>query len=277
MSDNKYDFTLDTAEKNDSHMGLASRIKPNQSILELGCSSGYLSKFLAQELDCKVVGVDINKNALLKAAPYCQQTIVADLDTDTWLTEIQEQQFDVVLCADVLEHLKDPVAMLASLKPFLHQESRLLTSVPNVAHASIRLELLQGHFDYEKLGLLDDTHLHFYTRDGLIAMLMQAGYVCCDISYSIQDLADEAIDQHLANAGLKATKQARELLHAPDATAYQFIIEARPVQSELAEHLPQSLTPKPLVSSGVFYGEKQEKIVLLEQQLAIESEHNKHH
>ncbi|MBT4147586.1 MAG: glycosyltransferase [Gammaproteobacteria bacterium] len=277
MSDNKYDFTLDTAEKNDSHMGLASRIKPNQSILELGCSSGYLSKFLAQELDCKVVGVDINKNALLKAAPYCQQTIVADLDTDTWLTEIQEQQFDVVLCADVLEHLKDPVAMLASLKPFLHQESRLLTSVPNVAHASIRLELLQGHFDYEKLGLLDDTHLHFYTRDGLIAMLMQAGYVCCDISYSIQDLADEAIDQHLANAGLKATKQARELLHAPDATAYQFIIEARPVQSELAEHLPQSLTPKPLVSSGVFYGEKQEKIVLLEQQLGIESEHNKHH
>jgi GT2 family glycosyltransferase/2-polyprenyl-3-methyl-5-hydroxy-6-metoxy-1,4-benzoquinol methylase len=277
MSDNKYDFTLDTAEKNDSHMGLATRIKPNQRVLELGCSNGYLSKFLAQELTCEVVGVDINQNTLLKAASYCQQTIVADLDTDSWLTEIQGQQFDVVLCADVLEHLKDPVAMLASLKPFLHKESRLLTSVPNVAHASIRLELLQGHFDYEKLGLLDDTHLHFYTRDGLIAMLMQAGYVCCDISYSIQDMADGAIDLHLANVGLEATEQAREILHAPDAVAYQFIIEARPVQAELAEHLPQPLTSKPLVSSGVFYGEKQEKIGALEQQLAIESEHNKHH
>lgn len=99
-------------------MGLATRIKPNQRVLELGCSSGYLSKFLAQELTCEVVGVDINQNALLKAASYCQQTIVADLDTDSWLTEIQGQQFDVVLCADVLEHLKDPVAMLASLKPF---------------------------------------------------------------------------------------------------------------------------------------------------------------
>ncbi|WP_428355665.1 glycosyltransferase [Methyloprofundus sp.] len=277
MSNNKYEFTLDTAEKNDSHMGLATRIKPKQRILELGCSSGYLSKFLMQDMACVVVGVDINQSVLLQAAPYCQQTIVADLDSNAWLAEIAGQQFDVVLCADVLEHLKNPAAMLASLKPYLHQDSRLLASVPNVAHASIRLELLQGHFDYESLGLLDDTHLHFYTRDGLIAMLMQAGYVGCDISYSIQDLADEAIDQHLANAGLQSSNTARELLHAPDAVAYQFIIEARPAQKELVQHLPQPLAPKPLVSSGVFYGEKQEKIVALEQQLNVETEHNQNH
>ncbi|GFO71435.1 O-antigen biosynthesis protein [Bathymodiolus japonicus methanotrophic gill symbiont] len=277
MSKNKYQFTLDTTEKNDSHMGLVTRIKPNQRVLELGCSSGYLSKFLQQDLACEVVGVDIDSHALQQAAPFCVQTIVADLDTETWLTEIQGQQFDVVLCADVLEHLKNTAAMLASLKPFLHADSCLLASVPNVAHASIRLELLQGHFDYESLGLLDDTHLHFYTRDGLIAMLMQAGYVCCDISYSIQDLADEAIDQHLKNSGLKSSDKALELFHAPDAVAYQFIIEARPAQSELVQHLPQALSPKPLVSSGVFYGEKQEKIAGLEQQLGIEREHNTHH
>lgn len=277
MSKNKYEFTLDTAEKNDSHMGLATRIKPKQKILELGCSSGYLSKFLKEDLACHVVGVDIDSNALQQAEPFCEQTIVADLDSNDWLEKIKGQQFDVVLCADVLEHLKKPAAMLASLKPFLHAESRLLASVPNVAHASIRLELLQGHFDYESLGLLDDTHLHFYTRDGLIAMLMQAGYVCCDIAYSILDLADEAIDQHFANAGLQSSANARELLHAPDAVAYQFIIEARPAQAELVQHLPQPLDPKPLVSSGVFYGEKQEKIASLELQQSIEQEHNKHH
>ncbi|OQK16721.1 hypothetical protein AU255_02095 [Methyloprofundus sedimenti] len=277
MSKKKYQFTLDTAEKNDSHMGLARRIKPQQRILELGCSSGYLSAFLQQELACDVVGVDIDADVLQQAAPFCVQAIVADLDTDTWLAEIEGQQFDVVLCADVLEHLKNPAAMLTSLKPFLHAESYLLASVPNVAHASIRLELLQGHFDYETLGLLDDTHLHFYTRDGLISMLMQAGYVCCDISYSIQDLADEVIDQHLANAGLQSSPMARELLHTPDAVAYQFIIQARPTPEELLQHLPQPLAPKPLVSSGVFYGEKQEKIVALAHQLETELEHNKHH
>lgn len=276
MSKNKYEFTLNTSEMNDSHMGLAVRIKSQQRILELGCSSGYLSKFLTEELACHVVGVDIDGAAAQQAEAFCEQVIVADLDSDAWLKEIAGQQFDVVLCADVLEHLKNPAALLASLKPFLHTDSRLLASIPNVAHASIRLELLQGHFDYESLGLLDDTHLHFYTRDGLILMLMQAGYVCCDIQYSVQDLADEAIDLHLANAGLLASEFTHELLHAPDAVAYQFVVEARPAQEALLQHLPQALSPKPLVSSGVFYGEKQRKIVSLERQLAEEREHNKH-
>ena len=97
MSKNKYQFTLDTAEKNDSHMGLATRIKPNQRVLELGCSSGYLSKFLKEDLACAVVGVDIDSLALQQAAPYCEQTIVADLDNTDWLAEIKGQQFDVVL------------------------------------------------------------------------------------------------------------------------------------------------------------------------------------
>jgi glycosyltransferase involved in cell wall biosynthesis/2-polyprenyl-3-methyl-5-hydroxy-6-metoxy-1,4-benzoquinol methylase len=267
MSENKYKFTLDTTQMNDSHMGLSSRIKPQQRVLELGCSSGYLSKFLKEDLACHVVGVDIDPNAVREAEPFCNQVIVADLDNDLWLTEIENQQFDVVLCADVLEHLKDPVTLLCNLQPFLHADSLLLASVPNIAHASIRLELLQGHFDYESLGLLDNTHLHFYTRDGLIAMLMQAGYVCCDIAYSIQDMADEAIDQHLANAGLQASAAARHLLHAPDAIAYQFIIEARPAKTELVQNLPSPLTPKPLVSSNVFYSEKQEKIATLELQI----------
>ncbi|GAW86674.1 conserved hypothetical protein [Bathymodiolus platifrons methanotrophic gill symbiont] len=270
MSKNKYHFTLNTAEKNDSHMGLATRIKPNQRVLELGCSSGYLSRFLKEDLSCSVVGVDLDGHALQQARPFCAQTIVADLDSNDWLEEIKGQQFDVVLCADVLEHLKNPAVMLASLKPFLHAESCLLASVPNVAHASIRLELLQGHFDYESLGLLDDTHLHFYTRDGLVSILMEAGYVCSDISYSVHDLADAAIDQHLANAGLECTVAARKLLHAPDAVAFQYIIEAHPAPSEIELQLPQPLSPKPLVSSGVAYREKQERIDYLEYQLGIE-------
>jgi len=276
MSKNKYEFTLNTAEMNDSHMGLASRIKPKQKVLELGCSSGYLSKFLKEELACHVVAVDIDKDVLKQASVFCDKGIVADLDDESWLKDIEGETFDVILCADVLEHLKNPVQLLSSLKPFLHSESRLLASVPNVAHASIRLELLQGHFDYESLGLLDETHLHFYTRDGLISMLMQAGYVCSDILYSIQDLADETIDYYLEKMGLEASKATKKLLHAPDAVAYQFIIEALPAKAELVKHKPQPLTPKPLVNSGAFYSEKQEKIENLERQLPVLKEHVGH-
>ncbi len=270
MNHNKYHTTLNPAIKNNSHMGLAMRIRPKQRVLELGCSSGYLSQYLKEELGCQVVGVEIDADALQQAAPFCQQTIMADLDTGSWLAEIAGQQFDVVLCADVLEHLKNPAHMLQSLKPYLHAKSYILASVPNVAHVSIRLELLQGHFDYESLGLLDNTHLHFYTRNGLVALFIQAGYECSDISYSINDMADKAIEQHLNNAGLQMTDAARERLHAPDAVAFQYIVEARPAHANTMQDMPRPLSPKPLVSSGVAYQEMHEKIDHLKHQLGVE-------
>jgi methylase of polypeptide subunit release factors len=74
--------------------------------LELGCASGYISKFLKEELACHVVGVDIDSHAAQQAAAFCEQVIVADLDSDAWLAEIEGQKFDVILCADVLENHK---------------------------------------------------------------------------------------------------------------------------------------------------------------------------
>lgn len=264
---NKYEFKLNPDEVNDSHMGLARRIKRGERILELGCSSGYLSRFLKQDLGCFVIGVDIDQHALADAAVFCDKAIVADLDQATWLKQLAGITFDTILCADVLEHLKNPVSLLASLKPYLNKQGRILASIPNVAHASIRLELLQGHFDYESLGLLDETHLHFYTLDGCVSMLMQAGYLCQDVAYSIHDLADEVIDESLRNAGLTVSPQFRKLLHQPEATAFQFIIEAIPVAQELLRHKPPALIPKPLVSSGAFYSLKQEHIEELERQI----------
>ncbi len=267
---NKYEFKLKTDEVNDSHMGLARRIIPGESILELGCSSGYLSRFLKEDLGCYVVGVDIDQEALHEAAQFCDQAFVADLDDPRWLELIAGEKFDTILCADVLEHLKNPVAVLANLKAYLNPKGRILASIPNIAHASIRLELLQGHFDYESLGILDDTHLHFYTMDGCITMFMQAGYQCYDIAFSIHDLADEVIDACLEQVGLVISEQAREHFHAPDARAYQYIIEAVPAAAELLKQKPPVLSPKPLVSSGAFYSALvKDRDVLLE--------HNRNH
>mgnify|MGYP000388441438 CR=1 FL=1 len=103
MSKYKYDFTLDTAEKNFSLTGLASRVQPKQRVLELGCSYGYLSKFLKDELGCTVVGVDIDAEAIEQAASFCEQVIVANLDEGAWLAEIEGQKFDVISVVNELE------------------------------------------------------------------------------------------------------------------------------------------------------------------------------
>ena len=263
----KYDFDVDTDLDNHSHMGLVNRINPKERVLELGCATGYLSNILKEQLDCYVVGVEIDAEAGAQASNYCDRVIIADLDTDHWIENLEGETFDVILCADVLEHLKNPDKTLSALKPFLDSNGRLLASIPNVAHASVRLELLQGHFDYEKLGLMDETHLHFYTRNGLVNMLMDAGFVCYDIAYTLSDLADEAIQDHLNKLGLSASEQTMEAFHQPDAQAYQFIVEARPAHEDVLKHRISPLHPKPLETSDAYYGQKQEKIVNLEQQI----------
>ncbi|PKM12129.1 MAG: hypothetical protein CVV13_06490 [Gammaproteobacteria bacterium HGW-Gammaproteobacteria-3] len=272
----KYDFAINTEETNSSHAQLLARIAPGSRVLELGCATGYLSEILTRQKNCRVVGVEIDPEAAERARAFCEQVLVADLDNEDLSAALADRKFDVLLCADVLEHLKHPAQVLVKLKPYLAPNGRLLASVPNVAHASIRLELLQGHFDYETLGLLDETHLHFYTRDSLINMLMDAGFACYDIDYTIHDMADEAIAEHLATMGLEASAQVLERFHKDDALAYQFVVEALPAHADVLKHRVPTLTPKPMASSLATYGQKQEKIVNLERQLMLAQDHTGH-
>ena len=273
----KYDFKVNLTEKNNSQTALIDRIKEGERILELGCATGYISQVLKQQLNCYVVGVELDPLAAKRAEEHCNEVLCVDLDVDDIVPLLEQQTFDVILCADVLEHLRDPVKVLSRLRKTLNPGGRLLASIPNVAHASIRLELLQGHFDYEKLGLLDETHLHFYTRNSIINTLVQAGYVCYDISYTFHDMADESISEHLAKMGLQPTQETFELLHHEDAQAYQFVLEARPAHPDIVSKLHISpIELKPLASSKHHYGQKQQEIETLKQQAIQLQEQDKH-
>ena len=83
-------------------------------------------------------------------------------------------EFDAIVAADVLEHLKDPLEALNRLRPFLKPDGFFVISVPNVAHGSVRLALLSGDFEYADIGLLDSTHLRFFTRETLEKLLDDA-------------------------------------------------------------------------------------------------------
>jgi 2-polyprenyl-3-methyl-5-hydroxy-6-metoxy-1,4-benzoquinol methylase len=86
-----------------------------------------------------------------------------------------------VIFADVLEHLGDPATVLRQVRPFLAPEGRVLASVPNVAHCAVALELLQGRVDYRPLGLLDDSHLRFFTKRSLHDLFEAAGFVVTEL------------------------------------------------------------------------------------------------
>ncbi|MEA3275431.1 MAG: glycosyltransferase [Pseudomonadota bacterium] len=242
-----YHCELNLEVANESHTQILRRIHRGARVLELGCATGDMSKVLTRDLQCTVFGVERNADAADKARTHCAQVIVADLDDSGWLEPIADERFDVITCADVIEHLVDPVAALERSRGLLKPDGCLLASIPNGAHVALRLELLEGRFHYEDSGLLDRTHLHFFTHTSVQTLFQRAGYAVEELSYTFRDLPDSIIGERLARMGLEPSEKTLALLHAPEAVAFQFIVRALPAQS--ASSTVHELTDLPLQDS----------------------------
>jgi 2-polyprenyl-3-methyl-5-hydroxy-6-metoxy-1,4-benzoquinol methylase len=135
-----------------------------------------MTRELKRVLGCSVVAVELSTDAAELARPYCERLIVGDADTMDMDAEFRGERFDAVLFADVLEHLRDPGRVLLRVRPLLADGGAVIASIPNVAHGSVRLALLNGQFRYTPTGLLDNTHLRFFTRDSVRDLFEAAGY-----------------------------------------------------------------------------------------------------
>ena len=137
-----------------THALLLDWVGFNKVVLEIGCNTGYLSNVM-QQRGCRVTGVEIDADAAELARPFCQRLIVGDIERLDWKAALGDEQFDVILFGDVLEHTRAPVDVLRSLAEYLTPAGYIVASLPNVAHGSIRLSLLLGRFEYAPLGILD--------------------------------------------------------------------------------------------------------------------------
>ncbi|WP_316367471.1 glycosyltransferase [Candidatus Thiodiazotropha sp. CDECU1] len=248
----EYDFKLDLNVENNSHTQLVKRIPTGSRVLELGCATGYMSDYLRQEKGCYVVGVEIDRGMANKAKSNCDRVIVGDVQNRGWLKSLGDERFDVITCADILEHLRDPTALLKKLPDLLNDGGRLLASLPNGAHAALRLELLEGRFTYEDTGLLDRTHLHLFTYNSLREMFARSGFRVNELTYTFHDMADSEIEQRLERMGFEATERGLALFHTPDAAAFQYIVSATPDKDVSIDEFPV-LNDKPMQASVEVY------------------------
>jgi 2-polyprenyl-3-methyl-5-hydroxy-6-metoxy-1,4-benzoquinol methylase len=139
--------------------------------LDVGAADGYLAERLIEhgfEVVC------LEGNPALAAAASAKSLTVVHADLDEPLPQLPGE-FDLIICGDVLEHLKDPARVLRGLRSLLKPEGKMIISVPNIAHAWIRFQVLLGRFEYTDRGILDRTHLHFYTRSSFRRFLQQEG------------------------------------------------------------------------------------------------------
>ena len=157
-----------------THALLVRLVAPGSRVLDVGCATGYLGELLAAK-ECVVVGIEADPEAARLARSSGAYQAVYEIDLDDATSSLPTGAFDVVLCADVLEHLRDPPGTLRRLHPMLAEDGQLVVSLPNVAHLSVRLQLLAGHFRYTERGILDRTHLHFYTYESARALIEGSG------------------------------------------------------------------------------------------------------
>jgi predicted TPR repeat methyltransferase len=208
-----------------SHDRLRSRIlelRGNLRLLDLGAAGGHLGRAVRSRCSF-LAGVEPDRSLPVSARDgYDDWRAVDALQAGDW-----SEPFDVVVCADVLEHLSDPGAMLARIREWLSPGGILLASIPNVANVSIRAALLLGRFEYTDRGILDRTHVSFYTRASGRRLLESHGFeVVAAIPTAMPyELALPALGRGPAGALTRAFAQGTARAW-PTLFGYQFVFEA---------------------------------------------------
>jgi SAM-dependent methyltransferase len=166
-------YALKAGDRWSSHAVLLRRAGPGggRRLLDVGSAEGLLAARL-EEAGFRVTCLEADADRARAAREAGRSVVSADLDAGA---PPVEGLFDVVVLGDVLEHLRDPAAALRRLLPRLAPGGLVLASVPNVAHLWVRLNLLVGRFEYADRGILDRTHLRFFTRRTFLRTLREAG------------------------------------------------------------------------------------------------------
>jgi 2-polyprenyl-3-methyl-5-hydroxy-6-metoxy-1,4-benzoquinol methylase len=199
------------------HAKLLALVGAGKRVLDVGCSSGYLARPLVAA-GCTVIGLERDPDAAEEARAVCEEVLVGDVETME--LPFEPASFDVVLCGDLIEHLRDPEAFLVRVRPLLRTGGQLVLTTPNVANWAMRLGLLVGRWRYTERGILDHTHTHLFTRATLVETLERAGYRVVEFDFTVP-------------LPVLRTPMAERIAHAvgslrPPLFAYQFVLAAEP-------------------------------------------------
>jgi 2-polyprenyl-3-methyl-5-hydroxy-6-metoxy-1,4-benzoquinol methylase len=218
---NRYAAEIDLSNVHNTHSMLVLMVGEGKRVLELGASSGYMTRVL-QQRGCRVTAIEYDPEAGAELALVADDTIIGDLNDLSLLGGISGR-YDVVLAGDVFEHLIRPLDVLRAAVELLEPDGAVVLSVPNVAHADLRLSLLQGRFDYQETGVLDETHLRWFTHRTLVDMLTAAGLVVVELQRSIVRVFESEMSVPRDSVG---TSVLSAVMRVPESETYQFVLTA---------------------------------------------------
>jgi methionine biosynthesis protein MetW len=173
----KYNFEIDVSNRKSVYSQVVRAVRPGSRVLDVGCDTGHLGAYL-KGTGCSVDGIEMDEAAASEAETRLDAVYRGSIDED--LTGSLVPGYDYIILADVLEHLPYPDRTLDKLKPLLNDGGQVIASIPNVANFRVRFRLLFGIFEYTEIGILDRTHLRFYTFKTARKLFTDAGFKVLD-------------------------------------------------------------------------------------------------
>lgn len=193
-------------------------------VLEIGCGCGAtLSKIKYLWPDSKVEGIEI-VDSIAKIGANNLHIVQGNIENMNM--NYPEKYFDYVIMGDVLEHLLEPAKVLMNIKQYLKNTAKLLISIPNIMHISVLIPLLKGEFQYKESGILDETHVKFFTLKSIAELLNSCDYIPEEYAAIINEVESSNIPDIEKNKFFNALEKIPDAADKVQFNAYQYVIKA---------------------------------------------------
>jgi methionine biosynthesis protein MetW len=191
-------YHQDSIDFSSLHQNNIDRIQLNMipaksHVLEIGCATGYMTEYLARDKQCRVLGVEPVHEPAELARQRGLEVITGLIDSQQTQEQLiahtkEHGLFDTIFMSQVIEHIADPAATLRTLKGLLDPDGCIVISTCSIVHWKCRLQILLGRWQYEDYGILDRTHLRFFTIKSFRQLLEESGYTVVDFGYTFEDI-----------------------------------------------------------------------------------------
>jgi len=219
----KYDYRV---EDNDGSAGaqIVSMVKNKSRVLEIGAGPGSIASVLKEKCGCNISAIEIEPVSIEKLKSFCDAVYCLDLNDENWISAFADiEKFDIIIAADVLEHLLDPWMTLKLAKSLLSQEGQIIVSLPHVGHAAVMACLFNSDFSYQNVGLLDRTHIRFFGIKNIQSLFDDTGLSIEDVGFVVKnpDATELMAQWQILDPNIK-----QALLRGDYSKVYQIVIKA---------------------------------------------------
>jgi len=222
----------------------------DKRVLELGSGPGAVTRLLTDNA-CRVTALELDQKAIELVTPFCERVYPCNLNDPSWPGILaNSEKFEVIVAADVLEHLYDPWKTLSFLPPLLAKDGYAVISLPHAGHSAVIGCLIEGDLEYQPWGLLDKTHIRFFAIKNIQRLFDDAGFKIVDVDFVVKTPEQT----EFARRWRRLPAETRRVLASGTfGVVYQVVVKAVP-QSATGKALKLASLPIPAASTGSFSG-----------------------